>query len=158
MLVYQKRAADRAHFPRPRDMPGLLHALLIQRGIASEGEAQAFLNPGEGMLNDPMLLSSMPEAVARIRRAVDALLLFDDPDGALKELHTSLLDGASWHKPDHYFVLKDFMPYQDARLRAMEAYKDRRFFAMMCLKNIAGAGKFSSDRSVEEYAKNIWRV
>ncbi|NLF28520.1 MAG: single-stranded-DNA-specific exonuclease RecJ [Clostridiales bacterium] len=72
MLVYQKRAADRAHFPRPRDMPGLLHALLIQRGIASEGEAQAFLNPGEGMLNDPMLLSSMPEAVARIRRAVDA--------------------------------------------------------------------------------------
>ncbi|NLF27720.1 MAG: glycogen/starch/alpha-glucan phosphorylase [Clostridiales bacterium] len=98
------------------------------------------------------------ESEPRVRRAVDALLLFDDPDGALKELHTSLLDGASWHKPDHYFVLKDFMPYQDARLRAMEAYKDRRFFAMMCLKNIAGAGKFSSDRSVEEYAKNIWRV
>jgi starch phosphorylase len=98
------------------------------------------------------------ESEPRVKRAVDALLLFDDPDGALKELHTALLDGASWHRPDHYYVLKDFLPYQEARLKAMEAYKDRRGFAMMCLKNIAGAGKFSSDRSVGEYARNIWRV
>jgi len=53
-------------------MPGLLHALLIQRGIASEEEARSFLNPGEAALFDPMLLSSMAEAVSRIRRAIAA--------------------------------------------------------------------------------------
>ena len=72
MLVYRQRAADRTHFSRPEGMPGLLHALLIQRGIASEEEARSFLNPGEAALFDPMLLSSMAEAVSRIRRAIAA--------------------------------------------------------------------------------------
>ena len=48
----------------------------------------------------------------------------------------SLLDGASWHAPDHYFILKDFMPYQEARLRAMRDYrKDPRGYARKCLRN-----------------------
>ena len=101
----------------------------------------------------------------RIRRAVDALTLFDDPgmepgrEGSLAELRASLLDGASWHAPDHYFILKDFMPYQEARLRAMRGYrKDPRGYALKCLRNIVSAGKFSSDRSVRTYAEEIWKL
>ena len=101
----------------------------------------------------------------RIRRAVDALTLFDDPgmepgrEGSLAELRTSLLDGASWHAPDHYYILKDFMPYQEARLRAMRDYReDPRGYALKCLRNIVSAGKFSSDRSVRTYAEEIWKL
>ena len=106
------------------------------------------------------------EENARIRRAVDALTLFGEPEGveagregSLSELRTSLLDGASWHAPDHYFILKDFMPYQEARLRAMRDYReDARGYALKCLRNIACAGKFSSDRSVQDYAEKIWKL
>ena len=106
------------------------------------------------------------EENARIRRAVDALTLFGEPEGveagregSLSELRASLLDGASWHAPDHYFVLKDFMPYQEARLRAMRDYReDAKGYALKCLRNIACAGKFSSDRSVQDYAEKIWKL
>ena len=82
-------------------------------------------------------------------RAVDALTLFGEPEGveagregSLSELRASLLDGASWHAPDHYFVLKDFMPYQEARLRAMRDYReDAKGYALKCLRNIACAGQ-----------------
>ena len=100
-------------------------------------------------------------ADARVRRAVDSLTDagFPDEDGALAELRASLLDGASWHKPDHYYVLKDFMPYQEARLRAFRmAANDPDGFARMCLMNIAHAGIFSSDRTVRQYADEIWRI
>ena len=95
-----------------------------------------------------------------LRGAVDALAdgTFYDPDGAIAELKDALLLGASWHAPDHYFVLKDFRPYYEARLRAWDAYRDQQAFARMALLNIAGAGKFSSDRSVREYARDIWQV
>ncbi|MBR5344366.1 MAG: glycogen/starch/alpha-glucan phosphorylase [Clostridia bacterium] len=97
----------------------------------------------------------------RIARVLDTLTdgTFPDPDGGLRELFTAILDGASWHKPDHYFVLKDFPSYQEARLRAIrECAGDPEGFARKCLVNVASAGKFSSDRTVAQYAKEIWRV
>ena len=72
MLVYRKREADRAHFEKPEDMSGLLHALLIARGISTREEAERFLNPGEAALNDPMLLNDMGRAVERLRAALNA--------------------------------------------------------------------------------------
>ncbi len=101
------------------------------------------------------------ESDARIRRAVDSLTDcgFADEDGALAELKTSLLDGASWHKPDHYFVLRDFASYQNARLNAYAlAAKDEDAFARMCLTNIKNAGFFSSDRTIAQYADEIWHI
>ena len=83
---------------------------------------------------------------------------FSDPDGAIRELKTALLDGASWHAPDHYFLLKDFRPYLDARLKLNRAFSDRRAYARMALENIASAGKFSSDRAVLTYAEDIWGI
>ena len=96
-----------------------------------------------------------------IARCLDALVdgTFPDPDGALKELYGALLAGASWHAPDHYFVLNDFRSYLDAKLAANRDYgHDPVGFARKCLVNVASAGKFSSDRTIEQYAKEIWNV
>ena len=100
------------------------------------------------------------EADPLIARCLDALTdgTFPDEDGALAELKSAILDGASWHAPDHYFVLKDFSSYLDAKLRANRDYQDALPFARKCLMNVASAGKFSSDRTIAEYAKEIWRV
>ena len=85
----------------------------------------------------------------RIHRAVDTLVNGTVPtDSELRELYTSLLDGASWHRPDHYFVLKDLPSYQQARLQANRDYRDRVEFGRKCLMNVASAGYFSSDRTI----------
>ncbi|MBE6831799.1 MAG: glycogen/starch/alpha-glucan phosphorylase [Ruminococcaceae bacterium] len=95
----------------------------------------------------------------RVRAAVDTLVngMFDDGGtGMFRELYHSLLDGASWHKPDHYFVLYDLLSYSETRLRAISDYSDRLAFSRKGFLNTAGAGKFSSDRAVREYAIQIW--
>ncbi len=95
----------------------------------------------------------------RVRAAVDTLVngMFDDGGtGMFRELYHSLLDGASWHKPDHYFVLYDLLSYSETRLRAISDYRDRLAFSRKGFLNTAGAGKFSSDRAVREYAIQIW--
>ena len=100
------------------------------------------------------------EADPLIRRVLDALTdgTFPDEDGKLAELKSAILDGASWHAPDHYFVLKDFRSYLEAKLQANRDYRDSRAFARKCLMNVASAGKFSSDRTITQYAKEIWNV
>ena len=104
------------------------------------------------------------EANPRLRRVIDALGdgTFEPADapireGELVELKKALLEGASWHQPDHYFLLKDYDSYMDAKLTAIRATKDKASFAKMCLYNIAGAGKFSSDRTIAEYWEELWR-
>ncbi len=81
-----------------------------------------------------------------------------DPDGALKELYTSLTKGASWHQPDHYYVCLDFMPYLEAKLRVNRDAAEPKPFTRKCLLNAANAGSFSSDRTIREYAREIWQV
>ena len=100
------------------------------------------------------------ESDYRVKRIMDTMLsgFFPDEDGALREIYHSLLDGASWHAPDHYFLLKDFASYRETKLRAIYDTKDQMAFARKCLYNVAGAGKFSSDRTIFEYAKEIWNV
>ena len=98
---------------------------------------------------------------ALLRRALDTLTdgTFPDEDGGLKELHDAILKGASWHKPDHYFVMKDFESYYETKLQAIrDAKADETAFAHKCLMNVACAGKFSSDRTIRQYAKEIWKV
>ena len=96
----------------------------------------------------------------RIRRVVDTLIdgSFDDPDGGFAELYTSLLDGASWHRADNYYLLGDFYAYAGAKLRANHDYRDRVGWARRGFINTISAGRFSSDRTVLEYAREIWRV
>ena len=99
------------------------------------------------------------EQDANLRRAVDTLI-----DGTVatddeqRELYEALLDGANWHRADHYFTLYDFASYQQARLRANRDYRDRLAFGRKCLENTASAGKFSSDRTIRQYAEEIWHI
>ena len=80
-------------------------------------------------------------------------------EGALAELKSAILEGASWHAPDHYFVVKDFPSYLEAKLAAItDAGKHPEAFARKCLMNIASSGKFSSDRTIRQYAEEIWKV
>ena len=104
------------------------------------------------------------DANPRLKRVIDALGdgTFESADapmeeGELVELKKALLDGAHWHQPDHYFLLKDYESYMAAKLKAIRATKNKTKFAKMCLMNIAGAGKFSSDRTIAEYWEEIWR-
>ncbi len=99
-----------------------------------------------------------------IKRVIDTLIdgRFTDGgkkgEGSFKELHDSLLKGASWHKPDHYFILRDLPEYIETKIRVNNEYKDRRAFGYKCLKNTANCGKFSSDRTILEYASELWKV
>ena len=101
------------------------------------------------------------ESEPRIKRVVDTLVdgTFDDGgSGMFRELYNALLKGASWHQPDHYFLLLDFLPYCEARLRANRDYADKDAFARKCLLNAANAGQFSSDRTIAQYADEIWHI
>ena len=75
-----------------------------------------------------------------------------------REIYTSLLDGMGYEKADVYFTLKDFRSYAEAHEKINAAYKDRMSWAKMALLNTANSGKFSSDRTIEEYVKDIWHL
>ena len=95
----------------------------------------------------------------RLRKAINTLVDGTVPtDDAQKELYHALLDGASWHKADHYFVLLDYASYVETKLKANRDYADRMAFGRKCLVNIASGAKFSSDRTIRQYAKEIWHV
>ena len=99
------------------------------------------------------------ESDAKLRRAVNTLVDGTVPtDDAQKELFHALLDGASWHRPDHYFLLLDYSSYMDAKLRVNRDYGDRLNFGRKCLMNIASGAKFSSDRTIRQYAEEIWHI
>lgn len=95
----------------------------------------------------------------RLHRALDALVdgtLDDGGTGMFRELYAAILDGASWHAPDHYFVCADFLDYCDTRMRALRDMTDVQACAARSLRCTAGSGWFSSDRTVREYARDIW--
>lgn len=96
---------------------------------------------------------------AHLRRAINTLVDGTVPgDEAQTELFHALLDGASWHKADHYFLLLDYASYIDAKLRVNHDYADRMAFGRKCLLNIASGSKFSSDRTIRQYADEIWHI
>ena len=96
---------------------------------------------------------------ADLRRAINTLVDGTVPtDGNQQELFHALLDGTNWHKADHYFILLDYASYFDAKIKANQDYKDRMAFGRKCLMNVASAAKFSSDRTIREYAEEIWHV
>ncbi len=96
---------------------------------------------------------------AHLRRALDTLVNGTVPtDDDQRELYHALLDGTAWHKADHYFVLKDYPSYIEAKLQANRDYADKLKFGRKCLMNIASGGKFSSDRTIRQYAKEIWHI
>ena len=97
----------------------------------------------------------------RIKRVLDSLIdgtLNDGNTKIFKELYNSLLEGASWHEPDHYFLLLDFDDYVKTKIRVNNDCKDKMAFYRKCWLNMCNAGKFSSDRTIKEYCKDIWHI
>ena len=97
-----------------------------------------------------------------VHRAVDSLVngtVAKDADSArvLREIYDSLVTG-DWRKPDYYFSLYDLHGYIDTKLRAIYDTRDEYAFAVKCLNNVVSAGKFSSDRTIAQYAENIWHI
>ena len=80
-----------------------------------------------------------------------------DPE-LFRPLYNSLLNTLSSAKADTYFILKDFKPYAEAQKRVEAAYRDEKGWAKMALLNTACAGKFSSDRTIQEYVDDIWHL
>jgi len=99
--------------------------------------------------------------VEGLKKVVDQLgdgTFDDDHKGIFRELQTSLLYGVDGSRPDVYFLLRDFDSYREAQTRIDNAYKNKRDWARKALINIANAGKFSSDRTIMEYAREIWDI
>ena len=99
--------------------------------------------------------------VEGLKKVVDQLgdgTFDDDHKGIFRELQTSLLYGVDGSRPDVYFLLRDFDSYREAQTRIDNAYKNKKDWARKALINIANAGKFSSDRTIMEYAREIWNI
>ena len=97
----------------------------------------------------------------RIARAVKTLIdgtVSDGGTGEFRELYFALLDGASWHQPDHYFLLRDLPDYAETKLRALADYRDAAAFAAKQWRNACAAGPFSSDRTIRQYAAECWHI
>ncbi|MGL5413229.1 glycogen/starch/alpha-glucan phosphorylase [Cetobacterium sp.] len=96
-----------------------------------------------------------------LKRVVDSLIdgsLDDEGTGLYKELYDSLLKGASWHEPDQYFVLEDFEDFRKTQEKINKEFTDRETWGKKAWINISNGGKFSSDRTIDEYAKEIWKI
>ena len=107
---------------------------------------------------DPRKIYASDPQIARVLDTLIDGTFSDGGSGAFRELYYALLDGASWHVPDHYYLLGDLRSYVDAKLAANRDYRDSLAFAKKCWLNICSAGKFSSDRTIAEYANDIWHI
>ena len=102
---------------------------------------------------------SIYESNRYLHRAIDTLVDGTVPtDAEQTELYHSLLDGNNWSRADNYYLLLDYASYVEAKLKVNSDYADRRAFGRKCLENIASAGKFSSDRTIRQYAEEIWHI
>ena len=96
-----------------------------------------------------------------IHEVLDQLVdgTYADGDHELyKDLYQSLLFGDTGSQADMYFILKDFRSYADAQKRVEEAYRDQQRWSKMAMMNTACSGKFTSDRTIEEYVRDIWHL
>lgn len=129
---------------------GSANAYIFGATVEEIQSAQEHYNPNGMYHND-----------YKIKRVLDALVngtLNDGGSGIFRELHDSIVYGASWHRPDQYFLLLDFERYLEAKKQVARDYKDPLTFAKKRWMNICNSGKFSSDRTIAEYAKDIWQI
>ncbi len=107
---------------------------------------------------DPMKIYGNSRRIAKVLDALTDGTLDDGGTGVFAELKSSILEGASWHKPDPYFLLLDFESYMEAKIRAVREYRDPAVFTRKAFLNTVRSGLFSSDRTIRQYAEDIWEV
>lgn len=107
--------------------------------------------------NPSAVIASTP-GLARVIDALTSGILNDSGSSCFIDLKNSLLEGNSWDGPDYYYVLGDFASYRETRDKMAKDYEDRSAWAKKCLINIAKSSIFSSDRTIREYADEIWKI
>lgn len=106
---------------------------------------------------DPMEIYNHDGQIKRVlNQLVDGTYAEDHE--LFRDIYNSLLNNACGRRPDTYFILKDFHSYIDAHSRIQQLYKDKEQWAKAAMLNTACSGKFSSDRTIEEYVKDIWHL
>ncbi|MCR5126289.1 MAG: glycogen/starch/alpha-glucan phosphorylase [Treponema sp.] len=110
----------------------------------------------EHLYNPQQYIERNPALEEVVEQLVDGT--YDPSRQIFKEVHDSLVYGVEGQRPDVYYVLADFDKYVKAQEKLAEAYKDKKGWARMALINIANSGKFSSDRTIEDYVRDIWHI
>ena len=107
---------------------------------------------------NPMEIFNNDQDIRRVlMQLINGYYSPQDPE-LFRDIYNSLLNTQSSDRADTYFILKDFKMYADAQRRINEAYKDEQWWARTAMLNTASSGKFSSDRTIEEYVRDIWHL
>ncbi len=109
-----------------------------------------------GQYNPREIYNTDSEIRAVLTQLVDGTYAMGNPE-EFREIYNSLLDGTDG-RADMYFILKDFRSYAEAQKKVEAAYRNTTGWARSAMLNVAKCGKFSSDRTIEEYAKDIWHL
>ena len=106
---------------------------------------------------DPNIIYNTDE---EIRQVLMQLIngTFSNDTELFRDLYDSLLNTKNTDRPDRYFILADFRSYADAQKRVEAAYRDEKGWAKKALLNTACSGKFTSDRTIQEYVDDIWHL
>ena len=107
---------------------------------------------------DPMeIYRNDPDIHMVLNQLINGTYSPDDPE-RFRHLYNSLLNTQSTSKADTYFILKDFKAYAEAQKKVEKAYRNRSKWAQSAILNVACSGKFTSDRTIQEYVDDIWHL
>ncbi len=107
---------------------------------------------------DPMeIFNNDAEIREVLQELVNGKYSPEDPE-LFRDIYNSLLNSGAGRRADTYFILKDFRSYAEAQREVTRRYEDKKAWAKTCLMNTASAGKFSSDRTIQEYVDEIWKL
>ena len=110
----------------------------------------------EHSYNPQKYLDRNPQLAKVMNQLIDGT--YDPTCQLFKEIYDSLIYGVEGQRPDVYYVLADFDAYVAAQERVAEEYQARNAWARKAILNIARSGKFSSDRTIEDYVRDIWKL
>ncbi|MBR6153123.1 MAG: glycogen/starch/alpha-glucan phosphorylase, partial [Treponema sp.] len=110
----------------------------------------------EHSYNPQKYLERNPALAKVVNQLVDGT--YDKSGLLFRELHDSIVYGVEGQRPDVYFLLADFDSYVQTQKKLAQVYADKKKWAKMALMNIANSGKFSSDRTIQEYVDDIWKI
>ena len=107
---------------------------------------------------DPMRIFNDNQGIRQVlMQLINGYYAPDDPE-RFREIYNSLLNTYSSDRADTYFILLDFMSYHEAQMKVEEAYRDEKKWARMAMMNVCRSGKFTSDRTIQQYVDEIWHL
>ena len=107
---------------------------------------------------NPMDIFNNDQDIRRVlMQLINGFYSPQDPE-LFRPIYNSLLNTQNSDRADRYFILKDFRAYAEAHEKIDKAYRDEKWWAKAAMLNVACSGKFTSDRTIEEYVKDIWHL